>query len=156
MSQSANWLALTTAERLYMASLERTPQFTWSTTIANGGGTRLAFSPDELLLAVQRGNRLWLYNVPGAADSGIALGTLGTEPAACGATSLAIPKWCGSSRGEPAWRWSTDSRAIALVTASGNLAIDDLRLWQSRQEIFETIVTPNCSGACAAQFQFQP
>jgi hypothetical protein len=156
MSRSANWLAIATADRLHLASLAGTPQFTWSAALASSNGTSLAFSPDESLLTVQRGNQLWLYNVPGSTASGIALGTLGSEPAACSEAAFGLPNWCGSSRGEPAWKWAADSRAIALVTASGNLAIDDLRLWHSRQEIVETVVTPNCSGACATQFRFQP
>jgi hypothetical protein len=157
MSRSANWLAIATADRLYMSSLAGAPQFTWSSALATEGtGTNLAYSPDESLLSVQRGNRLWIYDVPGSAESRIAIGTLGSEPDPCSETSFAIPTWCGSSRRESAWKWATDSRAIALVTSTGDLAINDLRLWHSHHEIFGTLVTPNCVDACAAQFRFQP
>ncbi|HEY5961639.1 MAG TPA: hypothetical protein VIV60_34000 [Polyangiaceae bacterium] len=157
MSRSANWFALTTADRLYMSSLAGAPQFTWSSALTtDSSATRLAYSPDETLLSVQRGNRLWIYDVPGSADSGIALGTLGLLPDPCSESSLAIPTWCGSSRRESPWKWASDSRAIAWVTSNGDLAINDLRLWRSHQKIFGIGATPNCVDACAALFRFQP
>lgn len=158
MSPSGSWLALTTADRLYVASLSQSPPVVaWSSALATDlVGMNLGFAPDETLLAMQRGSSLQVFQVPALANGGLVVSTLAAEARVCDEDNLPAPTWCGSSRDPMPSQWSPDSRLLAFVNAAGALAVQDLRIWGAAGLSSTILVTTKCGEGCAGGVRFQP
>jgi hypothetical protein len=159
MSRSGNWLALSTADRLYVANLaSANPQISWSSALASDQqGTSLSFAPDETLMVTQRGANLWLFGVRGQnGPGGMWLGSTYANPDQCSEDSLPSPSWCGSDRGRLGLKWAPESQFVAWVSDTGALQIADLRIWHAYRWLAVDTIEPACDQQCVGTFQFQP
>lgn len=158
-SGSGNWIALGTAEQLYLADLTGSnARIAWSSALPTDIlDTEFSFAPSDALIAVQRGKDLWLFATQGShASTGVRLGSLVAPPDPCQDDYLHMPNWCGSSRNTKSFIWSFDSRFLASYMGAGKLAVFDLRVWEPSRSFTSTLLTTNCTGHCTDSFGFQP
>ena len=158
ISSSGNWLALTTPDHVYMASLAgNAPQVLWPYAFLSGSvGTNVSFAPAEDLVVVQRDKALWLFNVSAIGTGNQFLGEVSDSVAPCQEEWLSSPTWCGSDTQTENLVWSPDSRLVALVQGTQELIIQDLRLWPTASKMTTISVATNCGLGCIGGIRFQP
>lgn len=152
-SPRSNWLALVGSNELYLADLRTTPFIQErSEPLLGTGEVNLEFSPDETLLALQRGTFLYLASVDPALDIALVARQL-VSPAACSddeAVAASPETWCGA-RGNGPVVWSPTSRALAFATSAGELY---MLTWNDFGSIDDPLV---CASGCPRDgFLFQP
>jgi hypothetical protein len=159
MSPSGNWLALTTNDSVFMASLAQpNPAVIWANSAAGTAGvTELDFSPDERFLALFKGKTFLLYDVASPAGRFfLPVVSLGTDVEPCQEETLTVPSWCGRAKTLAQAKWSPGSDLLAVVLDDGTLQVKDLRLAFASGVLDPVQVTSDCSVSCVGGFRFQP
>jgi hypothetical protein len=158
LSPSGKWLALTTPKDLYVASLERAiPKVLWKSRLPESDAAkRLAFSPDEQLLLLQSGRSLRAFTLESANGELVELGRTLVAPEDCQDDELPTADWCGNGGSPGGAVWSSDSQLVAFLNEHEALVVRDLRIRPISLRSTTLEVHPQCSGACASAFRFQP
>ena len=151
--------AVSTAERLYVANLKKSP---FALSYENDFGdqmpvtaTALAFSPDQTRVLEHRDTKLYAFDLDPTQQLE-AIATNLAPPGPCSNGFRAAPgSYCGSGEDPRAFAWSDDSSMVAYATSSGELWV--LRYVNS-YETTQVEAAAECSGGCSAtnHFEFQP
>jgi hypothetical protein len=161
VSPSGNWLALTTAEKLYVVSFgSASPTIVGSRALSPSEQTaNIMFSPAEDFVVVRRGNENWLFNVEDITLLSANLGLSRSTAETCHEGPdgwFSSRAWCGSSSNQRQSAWSSDSKLFALVKDTGALVIQDLRQWSTTHQIISIQAVESCKADCMGASGFQP
>ncbi|HYQ15915.1 MAG TPA: hypothetical protein VEQ58_09160, partial [Polyangiaceae bacterium] len=161
-SASGHWFAFSRTEAaktsLYWADLSARPfSLTGSDALATDGDTglltRMAFSPSERFLLLQRSKTLTLQSLTDA-NAFVRLSSALETSAPCSEFFPSAPDaYCGNSERAAAFSWSSDSTLIAFK-ADNELTIVDVTSFPA--PISFSYAATSCGSACTDQFAFQP
>jgi hypothetical protein len=170
-SPSGRWFAFATSstdrsdDYLYWADMSSdAPQLKRKDVYQNGGTPEsirieLAFSPDENLVAQQRGTELWVHDLNAPQNTGEKsrprrIGSGLMLPETCEENFAIRPdRWCGNVRNATSFAWSSDSKLVAFQ-APGQFVVVDLSHFPSYDPVSFPVL--DCDARCNGMPIFQP
>lgn len=117
-----------------------------------GRPARLAFSPDETMLAMQIGTRLSVEPLLGVGEEILLTKRLDAVGTCTEEFTKAPSRYCGNTSQDTSFKWSPDSVAVAYRSAT-SLHVADV----AHNSGTSTAPWPVCTPpACSGDFEFQP